>query len=362
MLPVTRKPERAQSSATIYDVAKLAGVSAMTVSRVMNGNAHVSDVTRAKVMAAVESLNYQVNTAARAARVGTMGIGLLYSNPSAAYLSAFLVGAMDRCSQTGSQLILEHCDDMRGQRAAVARLIANGADGILVPPPLCDAKTVLKQLDQIGIPTVAIATGRPSPTTSAVRIDDYAGARDMMRYLMSLGHKDIAFIQGDPKHTPAQLRYQAYLDAMEEAGLPVAPARVAPGLFTYRSGLEAARQLLNKKSRPGAIFAANDDMAAGAVAVAHGMHLDVPRDITICGFDDTPVATTVWPELTTIRQPIGDMARAAVDLMVELIRNRRAGEVSGVQHKLLPYTLIKRESSEGSPDRGDHGHHPQVEG
>jgi LacI family transcriptional regulator len=341
----SKKAERSQSSATIYDVARVAGVSAMTVSRVMNGNAHVSDVTRAKVMAAIESLNYQVNTAARAARVGTMGIGLLYSNPSSAYLNTFLVGAMDRCSQTGGQLILERCDDLRSQRAAIAKLIANGADGILVPPPLCDSKSALKQLDQIGIPAVAIATGRPVSTMSAVRIDDYEGARDMMRYLMSLGHKDIAFIQGDPKHTPAQSRYKAYLDAMEEAGLPVKPERVAPGLFTYRSGLEAARQLLGKKSKPTAIFAANDDMAAAAVAVAHGMHLDVPKDITVCGFDDTPVATTVWPELTTIRQPIGDMARAAVDLMVELIRNRRAGEVSGVQHKLLPYTLITRESS-----------------
>jgi LacI family transcriptional regulator len=167
----------------------------------------------------------------------------------------------------------------------------------------------------------------------------------MMRYLLSLGHKDIAFIQGDPKHTPAQLRYQAYLDVMGEEGLTVRAERVAPGLFTYRSGLEAARKLLAGESHPTAIFAANDDMAAAAVAVAHGMHLDVPHDITICGFDDTPVATTVWPELTTIHQPIGDMARAAVDMILELIRNRRSGEVSGVQHKLLPYTLVTRESS-----------------
>lgn len=340
-----KRVERGNSGATIYDVARVAGVSAMTVSRVMNGNTHVSDITREKVTAAIESLNYQVNTAARAARIGTLGVGLLYSNPSSAYMSAFLVGAMDQCSQSGGQLILERCEDLRSQRSAIAKLIASGADGILVPPPLCDSRSALKQLDEIGMPTVAIATGRPVAGVSAVRIDDYEGAYAMMRHLLSLGHKDIAFIQGDPKHTPAQLRYKAYQDAMAEAGLPVRPERVAPGLFTYRSGLDAARQLLAQPTRPTAIFASNDDMAAGAMAVAHGMHLLVPEQLTICGFDDTPVATTVWPELTTIHQPIGDMARAAVDLLVEQIRRRRAGEPALVQHKLLPFTLVTRESA-----------------
>ncbi|SFU56617.1 LacI family DNA-binding transcriptional regulator [Pseudoduganella namucuonensis] len=340
-----KQSEGAVSGATIYDVARVAGVSAMTVSRVVNGSAQVTAVTRDKVMAAVESLNYQVNFAARAARVGTLRVGLLYSNPSESFLSALLVGAMDQCGQMGAQLILERCTDLRSQRAAIGKLIASGADGILVPPPLCDTKSALKQLDEIGMPTVAVATGRPSPGVSAVRIDDYEGALTMTRHLLSLGHKDIGFIKGDPKHTPAQMRYQAFLDGMAEAGLEVPPERVADGLFTYRSGLAAARQLLGQAKRPTAIFASNDDMAAAVVAVAHGMHLQLPEELTICGFDDTPVATTVWPELTTIHQPIGDMARAAVDLLVDQIRRRRVGEPPVVQHKLLPYTLVKRESA-----------------
>ena len=100
-------------------------------------------------------------------------------------------------------------------------------------------------------------------------------------------------------------------------------------------------------TRPTAIFASNDDMAAAVIAVAHGMHLQVPEDLTVCGFDDTPVATTVWPELTTIHQPIGDMARVAVDLLVDQIRARRAGEPRQAAHRLLPYTLVARESSAG---------------
>jgi LacI family transcriptional regulator len=323
----------------------MAGVSGMTVSRVINGSAGVSGTTRTKVLSAIETLKYQVNLAARAARIGTLKVGLLYSNPSAAFLSAFLVGAMDQCRQNGAQLLLERCEDLRSQRMAIDRLIAAGADGILVPPPLCDSKSALKQLDAMNMPTVAVATARPAATVSAVRIDDYDGAWTMTRHLLALGHTDIAFIMGDPKHTPAQLRHTAFIDAMAQAGLNVAPERVAQGMFTYRSGLEAARALLTCKTRPTAVFASNDDMAAATIAVAHGLHLDVPKDLAVVGFDDTPVATTVWPELTTIHQPIGEMARASVDLLVEQIRRKRSGDPKIVQHKLLGYTLVTRESS-----------------
>ena len=342
---VAKQNEGNGAAATLYDVARMAGVSAMTVSRVINGSASVSDATRTKVLAAIDALKYTVNLAARAARIGTLRVGLLYSNPSAAFLSDFLVGAMDQCRQNGAQLILEQCDDLRSQRLAIDRLIANGADGIMVPPPLCDSKSALKQLDQIGMPTVAVATGRPVATVPAVRIDDYAGAWTMTQYLLSLGHTDIAFIKGDPKHTPAQLRFNAFMEAMEQAGHQVKPERIAQGMFTYRSGLEAARELLKRKSRPTAVFASNDDMAAAVIAVAHGMRLDVPQDLAVAGFDDTPVATTVWPELSTIHQPIGDMARAAVDLLVDQIRRRRSGEPKVVQHRLLDFTLVTREST-----------------
>jgi LacI family transcriptional regulator len=337
--------ERNANPATLYDVARMAGVSGMTVSRVINGSAGVSDVTRTKVLSAIDTLKYQVNLAARAARVGTLKVGLLYSNPSAAFLSAFLVGAMDQCRQNGAQLLLERCDDLRSQRVAIEQLIAAGVDGVMIPPPLCDSKSALKQLDSIGMPTVAVATARPAATVSAVRIDDYDGAWTMTRHLLALGHTDIAFIKGDPKHTPAQLRYNAFVDAMAQAGLTVPPERVAQGMFTYRSGLDAARELLSREPRPTAVFASNDDMAAATIAVAHGLHLDVPGDLAVVGFDDTPVATTVWPELTTIHQPIDDMARAAVDLLVEQIRRKRSGDPKLVQHKLLDYQLITRESS-----------------
>ena len=354
---------RPAAGATIYDVAERAKVSAMTVSRVINAVSYVSDATREKVMSAIHELDYRVNVAARAARMGTLRVGLLYSNPSAAFLSAFLVGAMGQCSRSGAELILESCEDLKSQRKAIDRLIEHGADGVLVPPPLCDSPSALKRLREMGIPTVAVATGKPSAQASAVRIDDYDGARAMTRYLLALGHRDIAFIKGDPDHTPAQLRFQSFQDTMQAAGLHVADNRIAQGMFTYRSGLEAARTLLGGKTRPTAIFAANDDMAAAAVAVAHGMHLRVPQDLAIAGFDDTPVATTVWPELTTVHQPIGELARAAVELVVAQIRANRIGDSFAARHSVLPYTLEIRESTAPveAPDApGSRGCAPQA--
>jgi LacI family transcriptional regulator len=344
----TKVNERSASGgATVWDVASKAGVSAMTVSRVINGNTSVSEKTREKVTRVLKELNYQVNVAARAARIGTLRVGLLYSNPSAAFLSAFLVGALGECGRSGAHLILENCDNLRSQQKAIERLVENGADGILVPPPLCDSRTAIRQLSELGIPTLAVATARPSNKMSAVRIDDYDGAKTMTTYLLQQGHTDIGFIKGDPEHTPAQLRYQAFIDTMRDAGYEVPAGRVAQGMFTYRSGLAAARELLSQSTRPSAIFASNDDMAAAVIAVAHGMHLQVHDDIAVCGFDDTPVATTVWPELTTIHQPITEMASSAVALLIEHIRSQRSGHSYTPRHELMPFTLVERESTTG---------------
>jgi LacI family transcriptional regulator len=347
---MTEKKHPIYAVATLYDVARLAGVSPMTVSRVINGNTRVVDTTRERVTRAIAELNYEVNVAARAARVGSLRIGLLYSNPSAAFLSAFLVGAMGQCSASGAQLIVEKCADRQGWLGAIDRLLASGVHGILLTPPLCDSPQVLDVLAGLDLPAVAVATARPNTSASAVRIDDYAGALCMVRHLIALGHRDIAFIRGDPQHTPAELRYQAFMDAMDEAGLAVPPERLAAGMFTYQSGLLAARSMLGQLRRPSAIFACNDDMAAAVVAVAHGLQLEIPGDLAVCGFDDTPLATTVWPNLTTIHQPIDEMGRVAVELMCGQIRRLRQGKPPEVEHRMLPYRLVARLSSEAMRD------------
>ena len=166
----------------------------------------------------------------------------------------------------------------------------------------------------------------------------------MTRHIISLGHTRIGFILGNPQHKASEQRELGFRTAMSAAGLEVPGNCIAQGEFTYRSGLAAAEALLDSPDRPTAIFASNDDMAAAAVAVAHRRHLDVPTDLTVCGFDDTDFAQSIWPELTTIHQPIAQMSRTAVAMLVGQIRSRRAGKIEPVQEALLDFTLVRRDS------------------
>lgn len=346
-----KSPRRLRAAVTIRDVARRAGVSSMTVSRVINGEKNVRAATREAVLTAVRQLNYQPNPLARSLAGGELiRIGLLYSNPSAAYLSEFLVGSLEQASRSNIQLTVEKCDAEGGEKAAAEKLVAMGMDGVILPPPLCDSETAVRVLAATQTPVVAVATGRPPPDACGVRIDDYEAARAMTRHIAGLGHRRIGFIKGHPNQTASRQRYEGYRAALEETGASVDPELVRQGYFTYRSGLEAAEQLLALAQPPTAVFASNDDMAAGVVAVAHRMRLDVPRDLTVCGFDDTALATTIWPELTTIRQPIAQMSREAVSLLTEEIRSRRAGETPKHPQAVLDFALIRRQS-DGPPRR-----------
>ncbi|MDB5733895.1 MAG: LacI-family transcriptional regulator [Alphaproteobacteria bacterium] len=346
---IKKTGRKSGSVVTIHDVAKHAGVSPMTVSRVINSEPNVREETRLKVAASVKALRYSPNLAARSlASADAMHLGILYSNPSAAYLSEFLLGSLEESSLSGSQLVIEQCERIETEREAIARLVRGGIDGVILPAPLCDSEEALKAVEEAGIPAVLVASGRPAAGLSAVSINDFEASRAMTRHLLSLGHKRIGFINGHPNQTASGQRFRGYIEGMTEAGLSVGTDQVAQGYFTYRSGMEAAERLFSNYD-PTAIFASNDDMAAATVAVAHRKGLEVPGDVAIAGFDDTPLATTVWPELTTVRQPIADMAREAVRLLIEQIKGRRAGKPAQVVHKSLKFTLIKRESTAAPP-------------
>ena len=328
---------------TIHDVARHAGVSPMTVSRVINGESNVREETRARVAASVATLRYKPNLAARSlASADAVHIGVLYANPSANYLSEFLLGSLEQSSLAGCQLVIERCDSDESQ--TIARMVQGGVHGVVLPAPLCDSEAALGAVAEAQVPAVLVASGRPAPGLSAVSINDFEASRAMTRHLLELGHRRIGFINGHPNQTASGQRFRGYIEGMTEAGLSVGTDQVAQGYFTYRSGLEAAEKLLTAW-KPTAIFASNDDMAAATMAVAHRRGLDVPTDLTVAGFDDTPLATTVWPALTTVRQPIAEMAREAVRLLIDQIRKHRAGETAPVRHKLLKFTLIEREST-----------------
>ncbi|MGO4379981.1 LacI family DNA-binding transcriptional regulator [Pseudoduganella sp. RAF19] len=326
------------------DVAKLAGVSPMTVSRVMNGDPNVRQSTRKKVDEAVAALNYVPNQAARRlAGVRAIRIGFLYSNPSAGYLTEFLVGLLNQASLNNVQLVVEKCEGEQWKEKT-QRLIDNGVDGIILPPPLCDVPGLINLIAKAGTPAVAVACGLPDKRVSAVSIDDYQAAYAMTNHLISLGHQRIGFVIGHPNQTASARRLAGFKAAIADRNVASSPDLIVQGLFTYRSGLDAAETLLSQEHRPSAIFASNDDMAAATVAIAHRMGLDVPGDLTVAGFDDTALATTIWPELTTVRQPIADMAETAVKFLVRQIRAEREGAPEGPEHLLMDFSLIRRQS------------------
>ncbi|HEV7353639.1 MAG TPA: LacI family DNA-binding transcriptional regulator [Brevundimonas sp.] len=334
----------------IEDVAAAAGVSPMTVSRVMNNTARVRAETRAAVMVAVERLGYRPNAAARnLARAGAGRIGLLYSNPSPGYLSAFLLGALDGAHQVGAQLLLEKCDaDPGSERAALARLAAGGVVGVILPPPHGESRAALMELEELGLAAVAVAPGRYRSRVPSIRIDDFAAAAAMTRRLLQLGHRRIGFIKGAPNQSASAERLRGFEAEMARAGGDV-EALIESGEFTYRSGFDAAERLLGAPGRPTAIFASNDDMAAAAIAAAHRHGLEVPRDLSVVGFDDTPTASEIWPALTTIRQPVTEMAQMAV-AMLSRAQGDSDPDTVRIDH-LVTWRLVIRDS-DGPPPGG----------
>ena len=317
----------------------------MTVSRVINGEQVVRPATKQKVDQAIAALNYSPSAAARSLAGGEeIRIGLLYSNPSSSYLSEFLVGSLDQASRSGVHLVVEKWDEQTSVKSVVDHLLRGRIDGVILPPPLCDLEDMVAALDAAGIPAVAVATGRAPASLAAVSIDDKEAAYAMTRHLIALGHDSIGFIKGNPNQSASARRFEGYVAALSEAGLPVRDEFIAQGYFTYRSGLDAAEQILVLADPPSAIFASNDDMAAATVAIAHRNGLDVPGDLTVCGFDDTSLATTIWPELTTIHQPISAMSREAVELLVRMLKGRRTGADEAAEHLVLDYALIRRQS------------------
>jgi LacI family transcriptional regulator len=317
----------------------------MTVSRVMNSTGNVRPETREVVDKAIAALRFAPNPAARRlAGAGQCRVGIIYGNPSAGFLSEFLVGGLDQASRTDTQLLLEKCE-MDGHEGEVARhLVSSGIDGVILPPPFCERDDILDILATAKIPTVALATGKRHNGCMAVSIDDRRAAFKMTAHLIGLGHERIGFVKGDPNISASAQRLLGYTDALANAGIAYDDALIAHGDFTYLSGLRAAEELLAAPDRPTAIFASNDDMAAAAVAVAHRLGLDIPRQLTVCGFDDTVLSTAIWPELTTIRQPIADMTRAAVDMLLATVRQTPAAPGGVERHRFLDFALIRRGS------------------
>ncbi|HEU4704402.1 MAG TPA: LacI family DNA-binding transcriptional regulator [Sphingomicrobium sp.] len=323
---------------SIDDVAALAGVSIKTVSRVLNDEPGVRPATRERVEQAIRTLNYRPSLAARSlAGKHSSLIGLLYENPSANYVFDLQSGAIARCRESDQHLFIQSCNDL-GDRMideVLAMVEQTHVDGLVVTAPLSANHRLIAALDQRDILFVRVAPDDLDHRSPSVEMDDRAAAAEMTRHLVELGHRRIAFILGHPAHYSSRLRFAGFNSAVAESGLDPSQQSFEQGFNTTDSGLEAGLRLLDRPDRPTAIFASNDDMAAGAILAAHRLGLDVPRDISITGFDDSQLASVVWPPLTTIHQPTYDMCYTATGLLIDLIKGSRVESRILCSHRMV---------------------------
>jgi LacI family transcriptional regulator len=333
--------------ATITDVAKEAGVSMKTVSRVLNNEPNVASKTREKVMAVANALRYSPNLAAKGlASSKSYLLALVYDNPSPYYIAKIQSGAIDACRKFGYHLVPEPLtvpesvsEDEGGQKVEE---IFNGllnrlpVDGVILTPPLSESKPIIQLLEKMKIPFVLVAPSQNLPQAHTVKMDDVQAAREMTELLISQGHKTIGFIKGHPDHSATALRYEGFRDAMADAHLTVHSHDIKQGDFSFRSGVKAAEELLvDGEGRPTAIFASNDDMAAGVVSVALKLGISVPEELSVCGFDDTPLARILFPQLTTVQQPIYDMGFKAVQVLIDPEEKTKPATVHNLDFKVI---------------------------
>ena len=303
---------------TIQGVADLARVSPKTVSRVINNEPRVRADTRKRVLAAIEQLNYRPNLNARGlASNRSFLIGLFCDKPGD-YLSEFQAGAVERCRESNMHLMVEPLE-VRGSSVDKHMDILLGQlrlEGVILLPPLSDHPVVLGKLQDAAIPVVRISPKNNLSIAPSIGIDDYAAARQLTAHLLNLGHRRIGFMLGPPDHGATEQRYLGFIDEMRAHQTPVDSSLVQTGNFVFSDGLVCAERMLRSAAPPTAIFASNDDMAAAAISMARKFGLNLPGQLSVTGFDDAPVATMIWPELTTVRQPVAAMARIAADLII----------------------------------------------
>lgn len=331
---------------TISEVAEKAGVSIKTVSRVMNNEAGVRAATKEKVQAAMEELNYKPSKAARSlASTQSFQIGFIYDNPNAYYVIDMQNGILDICRQQNYELLIHPCDaSSAGIIEEVLTLIKrSNLDGLLLTPPLSENQQLIFELQKKNVNFVRVVSGKGTEEEAdhCVFLNDRAASVTITEYLIGQGHKDIAFICGDGEHKSSRERFEGYQQALKNHGIKLNGSYIIDGTYSFESGVQGAKELLALNQKPTAIFASNDEIAAGALFACRLEGIDIPQQISIVGFENSPFSRQTWPKLTTAEQPTLDIARAATNLLLSQIRQQELTEI----FEFNPQLLIRESSS-----------------
>jgi LacI family transcriptional regulator len=344
-------PDRQPAArATIDDVAELAGVSIKTVSRVVNQEPNVREETRTKVERVIAQLKYRPNLSARnLASQRARVITLIYDDPStyeiptAGYIIRMQMGLLRACRKADYRLLIHPCSFQTPKIGDELKAMIEHArpQGIVLAAPLSNMPPIVRAIAGTGTPFVRLSPGTENGKEYSVATNDRESSAEMTRYLASLGHRRIAFIKGNTSHRAVGNRHAGYLDGLTQSGLEPDERLVEQGDNSFRSGEAAGRRLLRQSPPPTAIFAANDDMAAGVMRAAALLGVPVPGRLSVAGFDDIALASQLCPTLTTVHQPFATMAeRAATALIREA---QRTPLPRGTE--IVPATIMPREST-----------------
>lgn len=336
---------RERSRVTINDIARLAQVSKKTVSRVINDSPLVRENTREKVKAIIAEHGFAPDPQARAlAFRRSFLIGLIYDNPSPQYVVNMQRGILDTLEDTSYQLVVRPCDRATPDFHRKIRDFVEQQKlfGVILPPSVSEDDQLAEILAEVGCLYVRIASVELDAPDNMIRTHDSDGARQAARHLARLGHARIAHLRGPSSFRSSHERLAGFRQGLADFGVDLEDRLVLEGAYTFDSGVACAQKILSMpdEKRPTAVFCGNDEMAVGVYQAVRRAGLDVPGDLSIVGYDDTPMASRIWPPLTTVRLPIREMGKAAARLLI-------AKRGDKLEHKLTAFTpeLVERGST-----------------
>ena len=331
---------------TINDIARLAGVSKKTVSRVINASPYVQKDTRERIESVIAEHGYAPDPQARGlAFRRSFLIGLVYDNPNPQYVVNMQLGLLDGMKGSGFELVVHPCNRASPTFLADLRAFAERQRlyGVVLTPSVSEDERVAGLMAEIGCEYVRVASVSVDAPRHMIETRDRLGGEAAARHLAELGHKRVAFISGPPTFRSSRERREGFEAGLDAMGLTLETCYAQEGAYTFESGIECAAELLKLDPRPTAIFAGNDEMAAGVLQVARQMDIRVPEDLSVVGFDDFEIARRLWPSLTSVRTPTREIGRLAAERLI----GRDEGEGRDMQDRLP--SLVVRQSSGPAP-------------